>query len=104
MCLGADLHVIFPNQISVRQSKSQNSLSQDHACEQDEISNAGINGEIWGDGQGKETNKALMAPDRLRITLTHGSILVISGIDIDVRPLLAATIEITCLMSIFKLI
>ena len=90
MCLGADLHDIFPKRLlGHRQNPHakknfKKSSSRGHTNEQDQTSNAGMNEEIWGDGEGKGTNKALMASNRLRITLTHDSMLVISSLDIDV--------------------
>lgn len=92
MCLGADLDIVFANPGEGRpQKKSRKGrlkavegVGKTMKNNENEISRAGINAEIWGDGEGRETNKALMASDRLRITLTHGSMLILSGCDIDV--------------------
>ncbi|KAL5513728.1 hypothetical protein ACEPAH_4128 [Sanghuangporus vaninii] len=90
MCLGADLDVVFPKSGDMIQQKSpsksksgsRKSVLIDIEEEHTETSRAGKYDEIWTSADGCETTKALTSLDRFRLTMTHGSIVVVSGDDI----------------------
>ncbi|EJC99717.1 uncharacterized protein FOMMEDRAFT_31009 [Fomitiporia mediterranea MF3/22] len=97
MCLGADLNIVFAKlgqkDIQKQASKSKvkipkvtkDDVDVEMVIEDESIrmANSGAHAGVWCDGEGKERSKGLMAADRLKISLTHGSILVISGADIN---------------------
>ncbi|KAL5492934.1 hypothetical protein ACEPAI_4382 [Sanghuangporus weigelae] len=90
MCLGADLDIVFPKsgdeiqQKSPSKSKSRSRKSALVGIEEEhtETSRAGKHDEIWTNADACETIKALTSLDRFRLTMTHGSIVVVSGDDI----------------------
>ncbi|OCB92252.1 hypothetical protein A7U60_g332 [Sanghuangporus baumii] len=90
MCLGADLDIVFPKSGDMIQqkspskfkSRSRKSVLIDTEEEHTETSRAGKYDEIWTNAYGCETTKALTSLDRFRLTMTHGSIVVVSGDDI----------------------
>lgn len=93
MCLGADLDIVFPKpgdlpkQKSPSKGKSRSRKPRSALLDEESIetSRAGKFDEIWTSADGNETTKALTAPDRFRLTMAHGSIVIISGDDIEVR-------------------
>ncbi|KAI5119664.1 hypothetical protein M0805_007755 [Coniferiporia weirii] len=88
VCLGADLNVIFTNpgkdqqqtKISKQRTKAQKGQPKTKAGAS-QISMAGIGDEVWGEKQ--DPSEIIMEPDHMKITLTHGSILILSGSDVD---------------------
>ncbi|KAH8111816.1 hypothetical protein DFH11DRAFT_578634 [Phellopilus nigrolimitatus] len=97
VCLGADFDVLFSDPVQALQktlskskTKSKKGQAKTKAVVHDfenQISDAGIGEEIWGDATLREERKQAIPPtkpDHLRITLTHGSTIMVSGCDVDV--------------------
>ncbi|KAL5530930.1 hypothetical protein ACEPAG_3806 [Sanghuangporus baumii] len=87
MCLGADLDIVFPksgDEIQQKSPSKSKSRSRKSAIEEEhtETSRAGKRDEIWTNADACETTKALTSLDRFRLTMTHGSMIVVSGDDI----------------------
>ena len=101
MCLGADIEFIIfnPGQSREKRNKEralenkkrrqQMDLPQNAEDGQNPITEAGVGIEIWPDGDTPSKTgktKASRDEDLLKVKLTHGSILMFSGADVEVRP------------------
>lgn len=100
MSLGADLEVTFANPGETHRQKKkpkfkaqkvQPNASVDAISEQDiqnQISQAGIGDDIWGEKQTRPEPPSEVS----RIMLTHGSLLILSGSDVDVSEVYSCSL------------
>ena len=102
MCLGADVEFIIFNPTQSREKRNkeralenkkrrqQMDLPQNAEDGQNPITEAGVGIEIWPDGDAPpKTGKTIASRDEdlLKVKLTHGSILMFNGADVEVRPI-----------------
>lgn len=98
MCLGADLEFIIYNPgetrhqraLKTKQVKQKTDVAQQIAKGRNAVTEAGVGNEIWNEEDTVNTRGRTKASkskedDLLRIKLTHGSCLVFSGSDVEVR-------------------
>ena len=102
MCLGADVEFIIFNlgqsreqrnkerDLENKKRRQQMNLPQNSEDGQNPITEAGVGIEIWPDADASPKTgktKASKDEDLLKVKLTHGSILMFNGADVEVRPL-----------------
>ena len=89
LILGADVDIVFP--------KLTGSSEQQTEETDESFSWAGKFDEIWTVDEEPETFKALFSPERLKVTMTHGSVLIFLGVNMEVGLQLKSkkTISIT---------
>lgn len=76
LCLGADIDMIFP--------KLHDTCEDDEDQEDARSTWAGKFDEFWTPLDETRPLRTLSTENRLRITMTHGSILFLEGVDFDV--------------------